>query len=624
MNRIKSERQRDRQEMVIARKIASPRSPISALVKDIVSERTFTNWMQYPDFKERYLAAGEAQVPEDRRLGDPSAKLDFVAFRRIVLGRHTFPHQQEWINWFNTDANDHILILCPPESSKTSVVLDYILYLIYLDPNIKVGYASKALPHSIKQVSKVKNIIEQNAALRNLCGEMVPQSGDPHPWRDTYFTVRLRSWTAGQDEADYTLAAFGAGSQITGSRFDLLVFDDPDDVNIGPADREKIWNVILQAGETRLGTSGRMIVIGNRQDDEDVYRRILEQWQEEPSLWAVYTQKAILREPGAGWPQDAHSEPPIVFWPEKFGLDRKDRASQKNVRPDGLWTLERAFEFFDRKRRRLGHRFHLVYQNDPQGDREKDFTREMVDRALDSGEIVGKVPAGSLVVCALDPAPSGGAAVLVYAVCPPDKDGRIRRKVVDFEYGSNWRHTGHVERIKRFGEQYHPRWWVIERSATSKLFLQDKHILDMIAGQGAWLYDLTTTANKESGDFAVSSLRELFLGDPTPVILPGATALDKDRTKALRDQLVDYYPGTTAPHDGPMALWFAERCVRDKGLANQIRRRNVGQKMAGFKSSYGGEWKGGAWSMAKPGSNPIIPGNMVESSSGEPIKITPR
>src|SRR6266566_2292800 len=84
-------------------------------------------------------------------------KLGFVDFRSTVLGRHTFEHMKQWAEWFETDDNDHILILCPPETAKTTFVLDYILWRIYLDTNIQVGYVSKSLPHSIKQTSKLKN-----------------------------------------------------------------------------------------------------------------------------------------------------------------------------------------------------------------------------------------------------------------------------------------------------------------------------------------------------------------------------------------------------------------------------------------------------------------------------------
>lgn len=539
----------------------------------------------------------EAEARRDDVLrGKKGEKLGFEDFRRIVLGRLTYPHMQQWLDWFETDDNDHILILCPPESAKTTFVLDYILWLIYINPNIRIGYVSKSLPHAQKQVAKVKNTIQQNQAYQALCGvQMVPGPGDPHPWTNTHFTVAARQWTVGEDEADYTLNSFGSGSQITGSRFDLLIFDDPDDVNLGRSDRESIWNVILQAGESRLGTAGRMIVIGNRQDEEDVYRMIIDQWADEPDLWAVYLQKAI---------QDEDTK--LVLWPEKFGRS-KSVPSTKPVDPKDPWTSAAAFEFFDKKRRRLGHRFHLIYQNDPLADREKDFTREMVDGALDNTLMARRVPPGSVVVATMDPAPVGPAAWIAYALCPPDKNGRIRRVVVDMEWGNNWRTTGTWERIRHVVEKYHPRYFVFERSATTRFLLDDPELTGYLQRHGCYLHEVYTGRNKDYGDFAVSALRELFMGDPITLVLPGATPADEEITKPLRDQLVDYHPGTTAPHDAPMALWFAERCIRDLHLARRF--APAATTMGHWKSPYGqsGAWSGGSWSFGKPGSATIGP-----------------
>lgn len=553
----------------------------------------------YDDWLSDLYFQGLKERAEERRaevlMGKQGEKLGFEDFRRIVLGRITYPHMRQWLDWFETDDNDHILILCPPESAKTTFVLDYILWLIYLNPNIRIGYVSKSLPHAQKQVAKVKNTIEQNQAYQSLCGRaMVPGPGDPHPWTSTHFTVAARAWTVGEDEADYTLNSFGSGSQITGSRFDLLVFDDPDDVNLGRPDREKVWNVILQAGESRLGTTGRMVVIGNRQDEEDVYRMIIDQWTEEPDLWAVFTMKAI---------QDEDSR--LVIWPEKFGRDKKV-PSTKPVDPRDKWSNNDAFLFFDKKRRRLGHRFFLIYQNDPLADREKDFTREMVDAALDDAFLARRVPAGSVVVASMDPAPVGPAAWIVYALMPPDAQGRIRRMVVDMEWGNNWRTTGTWERIRHIVEKYNPRYFVFERSATTRYLLDDQQLIQYLNQARCVLHEVSTGRNKEYGDFAVSALRTLFMGKPLPLILPAKTKDGEDITKPLRDQLVDYHPGTTDPHDAPMALWFAERCIMDLNLVRRF--TPTVNQMQHWKNPYGkgSAWTGGTWSLKPQGQSATV------------------
>src|SRR6266498_5082182 len=98
---------------------------------------------KYPKLKEE-MASAMARRKGLRKLGRHTGVMEFVDFRRMVLGRHTFPHMLQWVEWFDDPESDHILILVPPESAKTTTVLDYILHRIYLDPNIRIGYVSRS------------------------------------------------------------------------------------------------------------------------------------------------------------------------------------------------------------------------------------------------------------------------------------------------------------------------------------------------------------------------------------------------------------------------------------------------------------------------------------------------
>lgn len=583
---------------------------------------------RYPKLKDM---AQEVLLTRAKVSLEPGDKLSFADFSELVLGRPMFRHMHQWVEWFEDPDQDHILILVPPECAKTTKVLDYIAWRIYRDPEIRVGYASRTLPQATKYVSRLRNVLASNRTLHQLMGgSPVPGPGDPHPWRDTAFTVVQREWTMGQDEADYTVAAYGAGSQITGSRFDLLIFDDPDDVMLGPSQRETIWNTILQSGETRLGTAGRMIVIGNRQHEEDVYRKILDQWEEDPELWAVNIQSAIESEPTEA---DPHA-PLVVFWPEKFGRTKEIKSTEvvKPVLEEDLPNyVQRAYEFFCKKRKRLSwqNRFWLVYQNAPRSDFEKDFPRALVDGALDANETWEKAHPASLIINAMDPAPSGGAAVLVYALLPPCEHGIRRRKIIDFEWGMNWRQPGCMSRIEQYGSKYRPKFWVIDRQGGNKFFTDDPVLQKIIQHQGAHLIDITTGANKNVGDFAVSSLRDLFEAPcecGPRLILPGMTPGDKELTKPLRDQLVNYHPETTYPHDGPMTLWYAERLIREHGLDRRPVREER-NRTVGWTSPYGGDsWRGGSWRLRPAPSAAPAPGSLVQSPTkpSNPIAVNPR
>lgn len=517
-------------------------------------------------------------------------KMDLPTFRKIVLGRETFDHMLQWTEWVNDPDSDHIMVLVPPECGKTTWVVDYILWRIYLNPKVQIGYCSRTGRHSIKQVGKIRRIIEGNSKLNDLCGGLVPGKDDPHPWREEYFVVRTRSWDLGSDEADYTLSAYGSGAQIEGSRFDIIIFDDPDGVNIGPADRDRIYDVIIQAGETRLGTSGRQIIIGNRQGFEDVYGKILADEEEDPGLWKIYIQSAV---------QFRDDQITDCIWPEKFGLP-KDYPTHQTVKIDGPWTMERAAKFFEMKMRRMKKKFWLVYQNDPVPPEGKDFTRELVDRPLSDAYPARYKPMDGITICGMDPATVGGACVMAYHLLPPDENGVRRRLLMDMEWGEAWRQQGCVDRIRRYGEKYKPKFWVIDRQGGNRYLTEDPLVRKIIADQGAQLIDITTGSNKEYGDFTVSSLVDLFNGEVPTLILPGGSKEDREMSVPLRDQLVDYYPGTKKPHDAPMNLWYCERVIRERGLDKMGTAKHT--KLQNWKSPYGGDWKGqGSWGFKRPG-----------------------
>jgi hypothetical protein len=223
----------------------------------------------------------------------------------------------------------------------------------------------------------------------------------------------------------------------------------------------------------------------------------------------------------------------------------------------------------------------------------------MVDRVLDANIGARTVPSGTLVIASMDPAPVGGAAIVIYGILPPDGRGIRRRLVIDFEWGNNWRTDGTWDRIRQYSTMYHPRWWVFEVSATTKYFLQDRQLQDIARQYSFFVHEVGTGANKNYGDFAVSSLRDLFIGDPPQLILPALDNSSKEMSKILRDQLVDYHPDTTAPHDGPMALWFAERAIRDLGLLRNVS-SVAGKKMSHWKDPYSQKFNQGSWSFKKP------------------------
>lgn len=580
-----------------------------AVRKEGVSLSAYSQWRDYyPEFKAlleqaKINKSTTLHTSRETKLGD----LVCSGFRKLVFNRDTPPHQEQWDEWFEEDQ-DHILILAPPESGKSTYLVDRITFEIAKNPNIRIGYISKSQPHAIKMLRRVKGILEHNTMYRTLAGDLVPGQEDKQPWRDTYFMVRTRQFQAGEDEADYTVAAFGAGTQITGSRLDIIIVDDVDDVNVDAATRARILDMLLQAAETRLGPNGKIILIGNRQGADDVYSRIIEQWEEDPDLWKINVQAAIIRERN---PEDDTDWGEVV-WPEKYGAwisSAKPKCRRTWCYHRGRqkgWSYECAWTFFEAKRKRLKHRFDLVYQNAPTEGDLKDFTEEMLDRTIRSGLRRGVLPKNGFIIGSMDPASVGPAAVMIY-VLYRDEEGRARRRIVDWATERNLREAGLMAWLEGFGRRYRPRYWVIDRQG-AKLWVEGATVAAEIRAQGASLISMSTPAgsHREAGegvavevekDISVASLSGLFMGEDPDLEIP------QDDTHELRQQYLDYNPKSSKPKDLVMCHTYAERVVRDLRLERRIGMPSRRSKW--LQSPYGGQWLGttdqSGWSATAPG-----------------------
>jgi hypothetical protein len=557
--------------------------------------KTLQNW---PDLRAEFEEARATRnaIKTGKRLIDD---MDLETFRKKVLGRATFTHQRQWVEWMEDPEADHIMIVTCPDTAKSTTVLDYVLYDIARNPDIRISYASLSERQAQKNLARVKGVIESNKELRKVAGEMCPGPGDPHPWANTHFMVRQRNFSRGEDEADATMRAYGMGSQIASTRADKFVIDDPDQEGLSAREREEIFEKIMMTVESRLTIGGKLIIILNRWGDGDVASRIMDEEKRNPGSWKIHVSPAIIRE---GSPnrlvRDKLGRPRIdpdwgdVIWPEKFG-------AMTNVVGD-RWSHERAWEFFAKKRRRLGvRRFNIQYQNDPEATEDREFTEDDINKALERGKghRWGHVPPDSLVICALDPAgETGGSAVIAMALT---QAGPV---LVDAEWGRNTGHSGLLTWIGSFN-RYLPKFWGIETQGGFSMLKDDKTVLDAI--RPAYSHFMHTNQNKHAAGVGVTSLVQVLQDE---LIIPSERPEDVERFQRLIDQLKAYkrpkwdedlkkevqVQGT---FDLVMALWLAFRVVREKN----VQRPPSTQDRSAWTSPFGNTWNGGTWALKPAG-----------------------
>jgi len=223
-------------------------------------------------------------------------------------------------------------IEAPREHAKTTCVsVKYPLWRIGRDPNLRVVIISRtgALAASINR--EVRRNIENNPRYHRVFPDVKPDS----PWGDEQFQVQRSKIMKSA-----TFYGTGLEGSVTGIRGDLLILDDPFDLNEvrTEAQREKVRNWIDSVTISILPPEGELIAIGTRWHEEDYWGNLLEKDVKRGGDWVCKVYRAVqnYEDPVKKWQ---------VLWPERWS-------------PVNL----------DKRRRDVGElMFKSLYQNDPIG-----------------------------------------------------------------------------------------------------------------------------------------------------------------------------------------------------------------------------------------------------------------
>jgi len=541
------------------------------------SEKTYYYYLDSdPEFKNAGAWLGAVQ----KRKGVVSAEdknISFAEFRKQYLNTETFAHQQNVIDlienrdpsWvhesmtFESGLPQYVLVNMPPEHAKSMTVsIDYVTYRICVDPNVRIKLVSKTREMAKEFLYAVKQRLT-SPSYSELQRRYAPADG---------FKATADKWTADSiylerdsGEKDPTLQALGIGGQIYGARADLIILDDTVTLaNAGEYEKQIRW--IQQEVLTRVGPTGKILVVGTRVDPVDLYREIrnVDRYPDGSSPWTYLAMPAVLefQDDPKDW---------VTLWPKSHIPWLGDPAE-----PDENGLFPRWDGFHLRNRRGLldPKTWAMVYQ---QQDVESEavFAPEAVRGSVNGMRAYGNLVAGApghpkevlghYVVCGLDPAMSGDTFGVVISADRQTK----KRYLLDASRMPAPTPARIRELIFSWTEKYRPNAWVIEKNAFQLFLTQDEQINEFLASRGIRLISHYTGANKMDLEYGVASLGPLFGQlDSAGKFVKGSNLLELPRTdnesvKALIEQLITWAPGTKNKQDGPMALWFAETQIRD-------------------------------------------------------------
>ena len=532
------------------------------------------DWRKDPAFmKALESARAEGEKTLSIVSGDAKFKIGFEEFSREFLDSPIFPHHQSWVDIlegrepsylhdsmvYDPASKKRLLINVPPEHAKSTVItVNYCVYRIAMDPNIKITIVSKTQERAKEYLYSIKQRLshERWAKLQAVYGSAGGWKEDADTWKaDRIYLSRDST------EKDPTVQALGIGGQITGARSNLIILDDVVTTsNAHEWEKQLTW--LQRDVVTRLGDSGRLLVVGTRIAANDLYREIRspDHWVGGKSPFTYLSMPAVL---------EYHDDPEdwVTLWPKSH---LPWEGSEDDVLPDenGLYPKWDGPALFRRRSEVSASAWALVYQ---QQDIQEDsiFSPVCVQGSVFGMRKRGLLKPGSAghpkehgawyTIMGLDPAMAGNTAAVIMTV---DRHTR-KRYILDVENMRDPSPQKIQHLIEDWVTKYQPQELRIETNAHQKAYALDDDLRSYLANAGVKFSSQFTGKNKWDTSFGVAAMSGLFgtMRNNTHqkdnlIELPSQEG--SEGIKSLIQQLITWKPDTKGKTDCVMALWFCE------------------------------------------------------------------
>ena len=504
----------------------------------------------------------------------------FPEFSEKYLGVNVFTHQKHWIDLLEGQAPsdvhpsiiyepgdpDLIIINTPPEHAKsTTITVNYALYQICRNPNIRILVVSKTQAMAQKFLLSIKNRLT-HPRYQDLHLAFGPPGGfekNSDSWKQDL--IYLSSEARNSGEKDPTVQAIGIRGHIYGARADLIIMDDcVDHTNAHEYEKQIDW--IQSEVMSRIDNDGgKLLVVGTRLRPKDLYSELRDpmRYPDETSPWTYFAQPAVLE-----FSEDTKD------WKTLWAKTNMPPVSGKGI-PDenGLYTKWDGEALFKKRGRMSPNLWAMVYQQQ-QVHEDSAFPSDAVKGVINGARNIGIIPKnkagnrlggmdGLIVVAGLDPAMAGYTA----AVCIGVDIATQKRYLLDVSNVQGMKPDMIRDLMKDWTDKYSVSEWRVEKNAFQAMLTQDREVREYLSARGATLKEHHTGNNKWDTDFGVASLTTLFYGweDKTAQIEFPSTHMSEG-LKALIEQLVTWYPDAAKSQktDCVMAFWFAELACRDR------------------------------------------------------------
>ena len=530
-------------------------------------------------------------------MGGPTQEVPpFPEFSKKYLGTEVFTHQRHWIDLlegrvpqevhpsiiYEPGAPDLLIVNTPPEHAKsTTITVNYAVYRICQNPNIRIMIVSKTQAMAQKFLLSIKNRLT-HPRYQDLHLAFGPAGGfekNSDSWKQDLIYLSADARDSG--EKDPTVQAIGIRGHIYGSRADLIIMDDcVDHTNAHEYEKQIDW--IQSEVMSRIDNDGgKLLVVGTRLRPKDLYSELRDpmRYPDETSPWTYFAQPAVLEfaDNSKDW---------VTLWAKT----NMPPVSGKGVPDENGFYDKWTGEALSKKRGRMSPNLWAMVYQQQQVHEDSAFPSDAVKGVINAGRNIGRIPKGMpnvrpqgmdglIVVAGFDPAGAGYSAAVAIGLDISTQ----KRYLLDVSNVAGMLPDEIRSLIKDWTDKYNISEWRIEKNAFQTMLTQDREVREYLSSRGAVLREHHTGQNKWDTDFGVASLTTLFHGHDEGIALiefPSTHA--SEGLKALIEQLVTWYPDSpkSQKKDCVMAFWFAELACRDRlASANNFARSHSRQNM---------------------------------------------
>ena len=535
-------------------------------------------------------------------VGSPRGEVPpFPEFSEKFLGVQVFPHQKHWIDLlegrepedlhpaisYEPGSTDLLIVNTPPEHAKsTTITVNYAVYRICQNPNIRIMIVSKTQAMAQKFLLSIKNRLT-HPRYQDLQLTFGPPGGyekNSDSWKQDLIYLSSESRDSG--EKDPTVQAVGIRGHIYGARADLIIMDDcVDHTNAHEYEKQIDW--IQSEVMSRIDNDGgRLLVVGTRLRPRDLYSELRDpmRYPDETSPWTYFAQPAVLE-----FAEDAKD------WVTLWAKTNMPPVSGNGV-PDenGLYDKWTGPALHKKRSRMSPNLWAMVYQQQ-QVHEDSAFPSDAIKGVINGARNIGVIPKGKhgvrpngmdglIVVAGLDPAGSGYTAAVVLGLDVSTQ----KRYLLDVSNVAGMKPDDIRNLIKEWTVKYKVSEWRVEKNAFQTMLTQDREVREFLTRNGSMLREHHTGQNKWDTDFGVASLTTLFYGwDEDNALIEFPSTHASEGLKALIEQLVTWYPDAPKSQktDTVMAFWFAELGCRDRLTNASVFARNH-NSMSMFHTRY--------------------------------------